>query len=307
MAHPAPSRRPGEPGVRSQRRSAWGRAMLNLETATILQVDEAVEANLVVHMSWAQSRLATARVIETRTLVLVDSGFACDTFNFVCRARLRSDVADRVSDAIRFFADVGHPFSWWAGPLDEPADLGHALEGAGLVAAEPELGMICSLSKVTTVDDEPSELRIVRAKSPKHVADFAAVVAANWDPPDALVVAYYEAAAPVLLGEGSPLRLYVGYVGESAVATAEVCMAGGVAGLYGVSTATAWRRRGYGTAMTARALAEARGEGARVGVLQASNEGQSLYARLGFRPHGQYVEYQPADWLLRTAPERPSV
>jgi GNAT superfamily N-acetyltransferase len=265
--------------------------MLSLETATVREVDEAVEANLVAHMSWVQSRLPGARVESTPELVLVDSGLACDTFNFVCRARLGRDAAGRAAAARRFFDETGHPFSWWVGPPDEPADLGRALEAAGFVAAEPELGMVCDLARLSA-PAPPGELRVARVESVDEVEAFSAVVAANWDPPDPLVVAYYRSAARLLVDPSSPLRLYAGYVDGRAVATAEVCVAAGVAGLYGVATLAAERRRGYATAVIARALGDARDEDVRVGALQSSDDGRHVYARMGFRPHGEYVEYQ---------------
>jgi predicted acetyltransferase len=96
-----------------------------------------------------------------------------------------------------------------------------------------------------------------------------------------------------VLRPDSPLRLYVGYLGARPVAAAEVCIAGGVAGVYSVCTLESERRRGFGTALTARPLLDARDEGVPMAILQASAQGQPVYRRLGFRPVGQYVEYKP--------------
>jgi GNAT superfamily N-acetyltransferase len=280
--------------------------MLQLLSATARQLDEAIEANLVAHMSWVQARLRGARVVDTPQIVLVDSGLPCDTFNFVVRARLGDDAAAQIDRVRRFFAETGHPFSWWVGPLDEPRDLGRHLEAAGLVAMEPELGMVCDLSALADVGPLPGELRIARVADARQLADFASVLAANWEPPDAHVTAFYAAAADVLLGGHVLLRLYVAYADEQPVATAEVCMVGGVAGLYGVATAKAWRRRGFGSAVTSAALTAAHDEGARVAVLQSSADGQAMYARLDFRPHGEYVEYQPGPGLFDATLRLPS-
>src|SRR6266550_4256167 len=105
--------------------------MLSLASTTIRQLDEAIDANLVANVSWVPSRMAQARVLDSPTFVLVDSGYATDTLNVVCRARLGRDLAASISSAIKFFGDRAHPFAWWVGPLDEPADLGRALSQAG--------------------------------------------------------------------------------------------------------------------------------------------------------------------------------
>jgi GNAT superfamily N-acetyltransferase len=252
-----------------------------------------MQANLATHMAWLQARLPGACVLDAADLLLVDSGFATDTFNTICRARLAPHGLDRrIGEVLGHFERVGRPFSWWVGPLDEPAELANALAEAGLVLAETEVAMAASLDQLGAVDPAPDGLRIQRVHTPRAVRDFAQVVAANWSPPDPLVLAYYAAATPMILRADCPLQFYVGYLEERPVAAAEVCLTGPVAGLYGVCTLASERRRGFGTALVARPLLEARAAGAQVATLQASAQGQPVYARLGFRPLGEYREYQ---------------
>jgi ribosomal protein S18 acetylase RimI-like enzyme len=261
---------------------------------TTSELAQAATANLAVHMSWVQGRTAGMRVQADDRLVVVDSGLPCDTFNAVCRARLAAaEVPARVAGAVAYFRGVGRPFSWWVGPADLPADLGDALRAAGLEAAESEVGMTADLAALRTSTAGPPGLRIERARTAGQVRDFAAVNAANWSPPDADVLRFYEAAAPVLLAEEAPLWLYVGYLGDEPVATAELTVGGGVVGLYGVSTRAAYRRQGLGGALTLRSLLDARAAGHRTAVLQASAAGVGVYARLGFVSTGRFTEYKP--------------
>ena len=81
-------------------------------------------------------------------------------------------------------------------------------------------------------------------------------------------------------------------------------MSEGAVGLYGIATLAAHRRKGYGTALTLRPLLDARDEGHTLAVLQASAEGQGVYARLGFLPTGHYTEYKTAGRDLKRAPDR---
>jgi hypothetical protein len=268
----------------------------SLRVMTATELAEAADANLITHLSWVHRHVGGMRVQEDDELVIVDSGLPCDTFNVVTRARLTALTArSRVAAAVAYFHIVSRPFSWWVGPADRPADLEEILLGAGLVATESELAMAADLDTIDETAERPPGLRIVRAQTPEQVGHYAAINAANWDPPDPHVLRFCQAAIPVLLSADSPLWLYVGYLGEQPVAAAELTLSGGVAGLYGIATRSSYRRRGFGTAMTLRPLIDARAAGYRTAVLQAAPEGVGIYARLGFAPTGRYQEYKPPD------------
>lgn len=256
----------------------------------------AANANLVAHAGWVQRHTPGMYVVDAHDLVLVDSGLPCDTFNFVCRARLAQGTArERIGDAIDYFAKAGRPFSWWLSPSDQPSELGELLIAACLQRAETELAMAADLAALRDGELSPGGLRIRRARRPDEVKDFAEILAANWSPPDPDVLHFYELAAPALLAEGAPLWLYVGYLGEVPVATAELTVGGAVVGLYNISTLAAYRRRGFGTALTVQPLLDARAQGYRTAILQAQgSDGVRVYARLGFEPFGEITEYKPA-------------
>lgn len=254
---------------------------------------EDADTNFVAHAGWIQGRVPGMRVLDA-DLVVIDSGLPCDTFNLVCRVRLdRAIATERVRAAIDHFRNAGRPFSWWLGPADRPSDLGRLLEEAGLEEAETELAMAADLSSLGADVPSPEGLRIVRARSPREVADFAAVQAGNWNPPDPQVSRFYELAAAALLSEDSPLRLYVGYLASEPVAASEATLAGGVVGLYNVATRREFRRRSFGAALTTWPLREARAQGYRTAVLQAAADGVPLYERIGFRRFGDITEYKP--------------
>ncbi|HVR97346.1 MAG TPA: GNAT family N-acetyltransferase [Thermoanaerobaculia bacterium] len=251
----------------------------------------ALEQNFVTHASWIPARIASARVHDEPSYLLVDSGLATDTFNLVCRALLDAGSArDQIARAAGHFVEVGRSFSWWVGPLDEPADLGAHLTAAGLVAAESEAAMALRIEDLAP-RAAPEELRVLRVQTPAQLGDFARVVAANWDPPDSDVLRFYDGAVSVL-DPAAPIRLYIGYVEDKAVATSELCLGGGVAGLYGVATLREHRRKGYGDALTRAPLLDAQREGCRLAVLQASDDGIKVYRRMGFRVVGSYTEYK---------------
>jgi ribosomal protein S18 acetylase RimI-like enzyme len=271
-------------------------AMPTIDGRTDAALDAAAEANLVTHMGWVQQRTAGMQLLADERLTLIDSGLPCDSFNFVCRARLTpASLRERIVWAARHFATARRPYSWWVGPADRPRDLGRALLDAGFRASESELAMAADLDALQPADLAPDGLHIERVATQRQLRDFAAINAANWSPPDAAVLRFYELAAPLLLAPGCPMWLYLGSVDGQPVSTAELTVGGGVAGLYNIATLEAHRRKGYGSALTLRPLLDARAQGYRTAVLQASADGQGVYARIGFRAVGEYTEYAPTD------------
>jgi ribosomal protein S18 acetylase RimI-like enzyme len=263
-------------------------------TNTFPNQAEAADANLATHATWVQRQTPGMCVIEEHGLVIADSGLACDTFNLICHTRLDRDTAPaQIRRAIHYFANVNRPFSWWIGPADQPANLGDLLLAAGLVRAETELAMAADLAQLAAVDLAPHGLRIERVRTSAQLRDFAHLVAALWTPPDTNVVRFYELAGPLLLSAESPLWFYVGYLNTEPVGTVELAVGGGVVGLYSVSTVEAYRRRGFGSALTVQPLLDARAAGYTTAILQAAAAGVGVYRRVGFEVFGEITEYKP--------------
>jgi hypothetical protein len=255
----------------------------------------AADQNLVAHATASTRFVAGSRVEIAPDLVLVDSGLPCDTFNFVCRARLtEATAADRIRHALQWFDRTGHPFSWWHGPGSTPDSLPRRLGEAGLEAAETERVMGLDLSRLGE-SGRPPGLEIRRVRTPSDLASFAELSAANWQPPDPWVTRYFELARDSLLSPDGAQWLYLGLLDGRPVATAELTVGGGVVGLYNISTAKPARRRGIGTAMTHQPLFDARAAGHGWAILQASDDGTPVYRRLGFTELGVITEFKPVD------------
>ena len=86
--------------------------------------------------------------------------------------------------------------------------------------------------------------------------------------------------------------VFVGYVDNEPVATSMLAetKGGGLAGVYSVATRPIVGRRGFGTALTAAAVAQAAKRDHDVVVLEPSDIAQTMYTRMGFFQFDTYAE-----------------
>ena len=88
-----------------------------------------------------------------------------------------------------------------------------------------------------------------------------------------------------------PFWTYLALLNGKPVATSQLFLSAGVAGIYNVTCLPEARGKGIGAAVVQAPLLDARAIGYRVGILQASELGYPVYRRLGFQDYGGLSVY----------------
>ena len=130
-------------------------------------------------------------------------------------------------------------------------------------------------------DETPPELEIVQVQTPEQVVELEAVSVRGFGNEDDVIDPGTWHPAAVL--DDSAMKMFIGRVGGRAVGASMGYAMREAVGVFGVTTVASARRRGYGTALTRAAMLSETGLPA---VLAPSEEGASMYRRLGFEPVG---------------------
>ena len=77
---------------------------------------------------------------------------------------------------------------------------------------------------------------------------------------------------------------YIGYLDDEPVTASTLLLADGIAGLFDISTPPAFRRQGFGSAISWFMLREAQQRGYLLAYVWSSHMGQGVYRGVGFIP-----------------------
>jgi GNAT superfamily N-acetyltransferase len=128
----------------------------------------------------------------------------------------------------------------------------------------------------------PPGLTIRRARRPEELGLFWVTLAKGFGIPAGALRSFLRTSALKSLVEDPRAAWFVGFADGKAAATSLRVAAGTGSYVAMVSTVAAHRRKGFGEALTWRAVLSGKEAGCRVGFLRASEMGQPLYLRMGF-------------------------
>src|ERR1700730_17670986 len=120
---------------------------------------------------------------------------------------------------------------------------------------------------------------MIRELSPAEAHLHARLAVAGFEAP---VEVFMELMTPAVLA-ATGVRCYLGEAGGQPVTTGLGVKLGSYVGIFNIATPPAQRRRGYGAAVTSRAVADGLAAGATWSWLHASAAGYKIYKGMGFR------------------------
>ena len=129
------------------------------------------------------------------------------------------------------------------------------------------------------------DVQVTRVRDRDRLDIAAALAAAGFEaPPNALAPLYTDTVAAM-----PGLSIYLAEADGLPVSTAAAWMGDGGIGIFSVATPPEYRGRGYGRAVTARAVEDGFVSGADLAWLQASQLGENIYRAMGFRHVETYL------------------
>ena len=252
----------------------------------------AIEENL---FSWIPvfGKIWEIRVNDPPGVIRSVSELPMSLFNSIMDARLEQEEADSTIQYI--IADAGSrkvPVLWWVGPSTRPGDLSERLKKSGFVVDDDGPGMAVTLENLNEGLRIPADLSLEFVQSDEAKWAWCWTMAMGFGIPNAKIDFAVE-SWHYLLSQVDPeiTKAYLARLGGKPVATSLLQLGGGVAGIYAVATIPAERRKGVGAQVTLYPLLQARSMGYKVGVLEASEMGQSVYRTLGFEEYCRICSY----------------
>lgn len=253
------------------------------EPATPAGADPDLIANLYgFYASWAL-RSPAGLVLPAPEVTLVDSGTPAAELN-VAFVTPGAEARTAAMRAAEFFAERARPWR-----IEVPVALRDRVEevarSAGL--AETEIRPALVLYPAQLVGGKPTpELRIDRVTSPAGMLSFMRTLLEGFGAES------LPGQEPTSRIEVPHLSCYLGSVDGEPLATSVLFNYRGVAGIYAVTTLERARRRGYGRAITEKAIRDGLRAGATRGFLQASDMGRPVYEAMGFRSAFDHITWR---------------
>lgn len=200
------------------------------------------------------------------------------------------DIDGRIEQIINKIGRTTDRIDWLVFPSCRPLDLGKRLEARGMKGGPGGTWMLAHLKSLPPKPSVAGNFGVKYVNGVKMLEEWKRVSAAGFG---GNVQSFYDAYARHGFGPDAFSLHYIGYLDDEPVTSATLLLAGGIAGIYDVSTPPSLRRRGFGGAITYATMEEAHNRGYQDVWIWSSPMGKSVYSKLGFIPGDFGVrEYQ---------------
>ena len=216
--------------------------------------------------------------------------------NQILRTRLPeqldpSPLDQRIDELIRQIGQSTDAMDWFVFPSCQPADLGERVAARGPDGTWTLVGqiggpggnwMLADLTALVPAPAVDEQFHIKFVDNPVMLEAWRQISAEGFGGGE--YQNFYAAYARHGFGPDAFSLHYIGYLGETPVTSSTLLLAGGIAGIFDVSTPIACRHQGFGSAISWAMLQEAQRRGYADAFVWSSNMGKGVYPRAGFVP-----------------------
>jgi ribosomal protein S18 acetylase RimI-like enzyme len=217
--------------------------------------------------------------------------------NYVYKTRLTDENVDkRLDEILQQIGQHTTHIDWPVYRTCTPSNLGEKLVERGLTTSRLPW-MLAELKDLPDVQSPDQAFHIEFVTDENMLAVWRDVSAAGFGMDSAQI--FYDAYGRHGFNPDGDVLHYIGYLGSQPVTSSTILFAGGIAGLYDVSTPPEYRQRGFGTAITQASLKVAQERSYRYACVLASTMGRSIYQKLGCSVQVDIPEYR---WNIGSHP-----
>lgn len=275
-----------------------GNKALILQNLTMPALALAIEANFNEEALWIGRSYNAWELHKTPELYWLytrpgeENGVFLSSFD----TKDAANVDAKIDEMLDFYRSHHTSFIWTTGPSTSPGNLAAMLEAREFVQLATTTGMAADLHTLNEQIQVNAELVITEAADLDALKILCAVEKQGFGSSEERAQRYYETYANAGFGAAMPWHHYVGWLYDIPVASASLLYHEGVAGIYGISTIPAARRKGVAATLTLHTLREARKAGYRVAILSPTDMSEALYRRIGFQSFCTLLHHE---WSFR--------
>lgn len=223
--------------------------------------------------------------------------------SFILRTQLPADALEqRIDESIGKFGQTTAVIDWFVFPSCQPPDLGERVAARGLAGGPSgewtligKIGgpggtwMVADLTHLPSAPAISERFHVKRVDNPHRLGEWLQVSLTGFgNPPPApekwAENYFYAGYLRHGFGEDASSLHYIGYLDEQPVTAATLTLAAGIAGLFDISTPEAFRRQGFGSAISWKLMQEAQRRGYTQAYVWSSPMGKGVYQGVGFVP-----------------------
>ncbi len=254
-------------------------------------VKKAIEENWK-NYHYCLGRSPSVELSLSRYLTWVITNMPDPFMNLVVSTQLPSKGTDElIESALTYFRSLNiRRLSWLAEEGVPAIEIGKYLVAHGLTFEESfATEMAADLMALPDNLSMPTGLKIMPVEGGETLLKWIHIASIGFDYPEELENLWYDFFEETVFD--LPFRSYLALLNGQPVATSQLFLSAGVAGIYNVTCVPEARCQGIGAAIALAPLLDARTMGYRIGILQASQLGYKVYRRLGFQDYGKLSVY----------------